>query len=260
MEKPLQPMTTSQEELAVQRLADISTDLARDDPQGAIGDLLRQVGEALQLRGAGVWRSGSATAKPVLTHHWVRAAGDDPLVIVPFPTMAWVRSKLETGQGACFDDPAKLPGSVDRNALRGAGLGAGAVFPMKAARSDSDSPRAIGFSGGPAGQGWAPGLLNLLPVAAAVIGQAVAKLEINGDLRSALDEVRRLRGRAPGPIARPRLTARAAASVVSESRAVQCALALVEQVAATPATVLLLGETGSGKEVFAQTIHDLDSS
>jgi transcriptional regulator with GAF, ATPase, and Fis domain len=34
-------------------------------------------------------------------------------------------------------------------------------------------------------------------------------------------------------------------------------LAQVEQVAPTPATVLLLGETGVGKEVFADTIHEL---
>ena len=31
----------------------------------------------------------------------------------------------------------------------------------------------------------------------------------------------------------------------------------MRQVAPTPATVLLLGETGSGKEVMAQAIHDL---
>ena len=34
-------------------------------------------------------------------------------------------------------------------------------------------------------------------------------------------------------------------------------LALVEQVAPTPATVLVLGETGVGKEVVAEAIHDL---
>jgi formate hydrogenlyase transcriptional activator len=43
----------------------------------------------------------------------------------------------------------------------------------------------------------------------------------------------------------------------SQSPAFQRALALVEHVAATPATVLLLGETGVGKGVFAQTIHEL---
>src|SRR4051812_12262602 len=120
----LRPITASQEEQAVQRLADISTGLARDEPQGghpAIGDLLRQVGEALQLRGAGVWRSGSTAAKPVLTHHWVRAAGEDPLAIVPVPSMAWVRSNLETKEGASFDDSAELSDSVDREVIGGAG-------------------------------------------------------------------------------------------------------------------------------------------
>jgi transcriptional regulator with GAF, ATPase, and Fis domain len=45
--------------------------------------------------------------------------------------------------------------------------------------------------------------------------------------------------------------------IVSESEAVRRALAQVEQVAPTPATVLLVGETGVGKEVFAQVIHEL---
>jgi len=45
--------------------------------------------------------------------------------------------------------------------------------------------------------------------------------------------------------------------VVSESPAVRPAWAQVEQVARTPSTVLLLGETGVGKEIFAQAIHEL---
>jgi transcriptional regulator with GAF, ATPase, and Fis domain len=46
-------------------------------------------------------------------------------------------------------------------------------------------------------------------------------------------------------------------TIVRTSPAMQEVLALVEQVAPTPATVLLLGETGTGKEVMAQAIHDL---
>jgi formate hydrogenlyase transcriptional activator len=45
--------------------------------------------------------------------------------------------------------------------------------------------------------------------------------------------------------------------IVCESLAIQQVLQQVEQVARTPATVLLLGETGVGKEVMAQAIHDL---
>ena len=52
-------------------------------------------------------------------------------------------------------------------------------------------------------------------------------------------------------------TSRALQPMVWESPAVRFALAQAEQVAPMPSTVLLLGETGVGKEVFAQKIHEL---
>ena len=45
--------------------------------------------------------------------------------------------------------------------------------------------------------------------------------------------------------------------VVAESQAIRRVLEQLETVAATDATVLLLGETGTGKEVFAQALHGL---
>ncbi len=44
--------------------------------------------------------------------------------------------------------------------------------------------------------------------------------------------------------------------IVGQSPAIQKVLRQVEQVAATPATVLLLGETGTGKELVARAIHN----
>jgi transcriptional regulator with GAF, ATPase, and Fis domain len=45
--------------------------------------------------------------------------------------------------------------------------------------------------------------------------------------------------------------------IIGSSVAIQHVLAAVAQVAPTPATVLLLGETGTGKEIVGQAIHDL---
>ena len=43
--------------------------------------------------------------------------------------------------------------------------------------------------------------------------------------------------------------------IIGNSKAMQAAIELAKKVSATDATVLLLGETGTGKEVFAQAIH-----
>ena len=51
----------------------------------------------------------------------------------------------------------------------------------------------------------------------------------------------------------------ATGAIVGQSAAIHRVLAQVQQVAATDATVLLLGETGTGKEVFATRIHELST-
>ncbi len=48
-------------------------------------------------------------------------------------------------------------------------------------------------------------------------------------------------------------------TIVGESEAIRSVLAQVERVAATDATVLLFGETGTGKELFATRIHELSA-
>jgi transcriptional regulator with GAF, ATPase, and Fis domain len=80
--------------------------------------------------------------------------------------------------------------------------------------------------------------------------------EVAEALQGALEELQQLREGAEQGCPNVRLfgTSRL---IVSESEAVRKALAQVEQVAPTPATVLLIGETGVGKEVFAQAIHEL---
>ena len=48
-------------------------------------------------------------------------------------------------------------------------------------------------------------------------------------------------------------------SIIGKSKAIQSAISLAKKVSPTDANVLLLGETGTGKEVFAQAIHNSGS-
>jgi formate hydrogenlyase transcriptional activator len=66
-----------------------------------------------------------------------------------------------------------------------------------------------------------------------------------------------IRERRSGEARRATRGGSATSAAVWESRAIQDVLHQAQQVAPLPSTVLLLGETGVGKEVLAQTIHEL---
>ena len=81
-------------------------------------------------------------------------------------------------------------------------------------------------------------------------------------LRNALEEIRRLQEQLQQENVLLRQEVKAIkghARIVGQSPAIRRVLALVEQVAPTQSSVLLLGETGTGKELFATAIHDLSS-
>jgi formate hydrogenlyase transcriptional activator len=86
--------------------------------------------------------------------------------------------------------------------------------------------------------------------------------EADDRLRQALEEVRQLRDQLANENLHLRQEAKQLygnSRIVGQSAAIRAVLAQAEQVAPTPSTVLLLGETGTGKELFASAIHEFSS-
>jgi len=86
--------------------------------------------------------------------------------------------------------------------------------------------------------------------------------EADDRLRQALEEVRQLRDQLANENLHLRQEAKQLhghSRIVGQSAAIRAVLAQVDQVAPTPSTVLLLGETGTGKELFASAIHEFSS-
>ena len=79
-------------------------------------------------------------------------------------------------------------------------------------------------------------------------------------LRTALEEVRRLQAQFQQEnfyLQQEVKSSQGHGWIIGRSPAILRVLAQVEQVAPTPSSVLLLGETGTGKELFATVIHEL---
>jgi transcriptional regulator with GAF, ATPase, and Fis domain len=95
-----------------------------------------------------------------------------------------------------------------------------------------------------------------------ILASAIHRQRSEAELLTQLAEIRQLQARleAENTYLREEVAPAAGfADIVGRSPAIQTVLARVTQVAPTPTTVLLLGETGTGKELLARAIHDRSS-
>jgi len=229
--------------------------IAPEEVDAAIVDSLRQTGEALQLDWAVLWRRDAGEAMAVPTHYWV-----DPTVWAPKPVplaaIPTIVAGLKAGDTRCFVTVDELP-EGDREVLRRCGLRSAVVVPLPAGKEGGLAALAYGSTAREVV--WAPAVVDRLRMVAAVLGQAFARQASDTALQTALSEIGRLRDRLSSDNVELRREVRVLRTphpMIAESAAIQQVLAQVGQVAPTPATVLLLGETGSGKDVMAQAIHD----
>ena len=190
-------------------------------------------------------------------HGWTRPGYDMPFTpssgAVDFP---WIHARVRAGQVTvvtCLDD---VPSQVDRENLARIGTKANVVVPVTIGGTQLG---ALTFASLHSPRTWPEPLVVRLRLVADVFAQALARRRAQEELRSALTEVSRLRdllSRDNEVLRREVKTLRSLTPFVTESAAARRVLERVCQVAPTNATVLLEGETGSGKEIIAQEIHE----
>lgn len=109
---------------------------------------------------------------------------------------------------------------------------------------------------------WRPSIVNRLEMVSRVFANAIARQHHDRDLAAALGEVKRLSEQLKEENSYLRGEVRqvlGATPIIGQSPSILETQTLVAQVALTDSTVLLLGETGTGKELFAGQIHELSS-
>jgi PAS domain S-box-containing protein len=230
-----------------------------DHVDGTITDTLRELGEALQLDRVVLWCKPRGESLATPTHWWQPSAPDAPEP-VPVASSPWVMSRLNAAEPASFSSLDDVPDPADRATFQEQGVRASMIVPLPPIDDEKATVRALAFSSLTAECEWPPAVIERVRLVASVIGQALARKIGQAALEKAIDEVRQLRDRLTTEnveLRREVKDLRTSRPIVADSAAIQQVLAQVAQVAPTPATVLLLGETGTGKEVMAQAIHDL---
>ena len=223
-----------------------------------IKDSLSRIAEALNVDRCALWQF-APDGDMRHTHLWSR------LEATPSPSASfsardripYLFSRVREDETVRFDRVEDVPSVRDRETMRAFGAKSGAIVPMTV---DDRVIGAISFGTTAEERTWDADVLERLRLVAAVFAQVLARREGRLQLESALAEVQRLRDRLAAENIQLRhevKSLKAPRQVVCESRTMRKVLAQVESVAATDASVLLLGETGCGKEVIAEAIHDL---
>ena len=267
-------------------IADLAVRFVTVEPEAiddALVDGLRQIAESLQLDRAILWgRAADASAESACS--WIR----HPQPSLPDPrqlaSVSFIASRLGQGEAVWFTRLDEVPTLADRAALLQHGLRSAAVLPVRLS-DDPNAHGAIAFGSMTTEHEWDQAVVSQLRLAAGVFGQVLARQSSLTAMQLAIDELHELRERMTEHAAqdhpnvaafqpshvRSKLHAEnlylrhevherlGSGAIVGQSAAITRVLEQARQVAATNSTVLLLGETGTGKEIIATQIHELSA-
>jgi PAS domain S-box-containing protein len=241
-------------------LSDISATFVNVPPvqmDAAIAAALGQVGACLELDRCTYGHLSPDGTEVHVTHAWNRdpldgvaasyAAADYPWFLTPFVTgqeLLWSRSE---GLPPASEADIQLLEALNMQCFAGIPVVVGGEVSGSLAFISCTNPRP-----------WNPAAVGRLHLLSRIFGSAIERRGQDLELRQAYDEIRQLKEHleAENIALKQEVEASFGSSeIVGKSPALREVLFQVEQVAGTDSTVLLLGETGVGKELVARAIH-----
>ena len=177
----------------------------------------------------------------------------------PLPTrLGWFIAKLRAGETLAVQDPANdLPPEAVGEAeyFQRTGLHSHLSIPL---RVGGRIIGAIAFAAFRETRTWPDDLIARIRLVGEVFAHSIARKREQEKLLAAMAEIRLLKDRLEreNSYLKQAVEVRPPQGLTSRSSRFLSVVEEIKHVALTSSTVLLLGETGSGKEVLAQAIHD----
>lgn len=231
-------------------------------PAGAldreIEEAQRRICETLGLDRSTLGQPDQA-GEPQFTHSWTAPGCPPAPQSTPRKLVPWATHQILSGQTVQFSSVDELPAEavVDKATFCRAGTKSMVCFPLMVG---GNAVGVIAFGTIKAERQWPDELVSRLRLIAEVFANALARRASEEDLHEALADLQAMKERVEAENVSLRQDLQLLhghPEILGRSPTLQKVLAQAEKVAATNTSVLLLGETGTGKELVAAAIHDL---
>jgi transcriptional regulator with GAF, ATPase, and Fis domain len=251
-----------------------------------IEDALRRVCRALRVEQGGLWlNSAQNPASFLLTHYCVPPcfpvstglAESPPTAVseadpgawtgtIPLGTQSkaccpWITAEAKRGKTTLFSRIADLSveAAQDKAELSRLGTRSGVFIPLCV---EGDVLGAVSFGMVTEDTLWPEQIVRQLEYVATVFAQGIARTRSDEALAQAYAEIKELKDRLEAEANSLKVEtniSHAHGEIIGRSEAIRQVLHKVEQVAPADCPVLISGETGTGKELIAEQIHQLSA-
>lgn len=232
--------------------------LKPDQLHAEIGRALTKVGQTLGFDRCTLAQFAAGNQELHTTHSWAApgletAHGESS---IDYP---WATRELLAGRSFHFTRVDDLPATAirDKESLRRKGSRSGAAFPVSA---DGQLFGILTFGTLREERQYPEYLLDGLQLVSQVFANAIARKRHEENLEHAYSEIKKLKEKLENEnlyLQEEIKLSDQHHEVIGQSEGLRRVLKSAEQVAATDSTVLLQGETGTGKEIIARAIHSL---